>query len=206
MNIAVSGGMGSGKSFVASTLAELLGANIVSADILCRELLQLGNPGYLRLRECLGDTYFSIDGEIDRAALRKSIFSDSGLRADVDKILHPLVRQKLLDCAAGATRQNVDLVVEVPLLFEKGWQEDFDCTLVVYADVDICVSRIVARDHVSREDALKSISTQMPQSEKCKLGDWVVDNSGSFEETRVALRRIVGEISDSPCLSRVKSE
>lgn len=204
MNIAVTGGMGAGKSLVAMTLAELLGANIVSADVLCRELLQIGNPGYLRLRKRLGEKYFLPDGEIDRSALRKAIFSDSELRADIDAILHPLVRRKLLDCERDAKRQQVDLVAEVPLLFEKGWQGDFDCTLVVCADVDVCVDRIVARDLVSKEDALQGIASQMPQSEKCRLADWVVDNSRSFEETRVALQRIVGEISDPPSLSQVK--
>jgi len=92
------------------------------------------------------------------------------------------------------------LITEVPLLFEKGWQEDFDGSLVVYADRDICVARIVQRDLVAKEDALQGILSQMPLAEKCKRGDWVVDNSGSFAETRVALSGIVNEISSSPSL------
>lgn len=200
MNIAVTGGMGAGKSIVAQALAEQLGANSLSADILCRELLEIGNTGYLQMRKSVSAEFFLPNGEINRALLRKAIFLDSELRAGLDAILHPLVRQVLLDCGANAKRQQVDLVTEVPLLFEKGWQADFDGSLVVYADSDICVARIMQRDLVSREDALQSVLSQMPLSEKCKRGDWVVDNSGSFDETRVALNGIVDEISGAPSL------
>ncbi len=185
---------------MAQALAEQLGASSVSADILCRELLEIGNAGYLQMRKSFSDEFFCPNGQVNRTVLREAIFSDSELRAGLDAILHPLVRRKLLDCGVNAKRQGVDLITEVPLLFEKGWQEDFDGSLVVYADRDICVARIVQRDLVAKEDALQGILSQMPLAEKCKRGDWVVDNSGSFAETRVALSGIVNEISSSPSL------
>lgn len=183
MNIAVTGGMGAGKSKVASALAELLGAMSVSADSICRDLLAVGKPGYLQMRNAFSADFFSADGRINRPHLRKVIFSDKILRAKLDDILHPLVRKELLVLAERAQINGMNLVAEVPLLFEKGWQADFDATLVVYADDEICINRIMRRDQVSREDVQKSISSQMSLAEKCKLGDWVIDNSGSFADT-----------------------
>ncbi len=183
MNIGVTGGMGAGKSMVARALAEQLDAMSASADSICRDLLAVGKPGYLQMREDFSANFFFADGLINRPFLRKVIFSDKAQRAKLDDILHPLVRKELLELREVAQAKGMDLVAEVPLLFEKGWQGDFDATLVVFADDEICVNRIMRRDHVSREDAQTSISTQMSLAEKCKLGDWVIDNSGSFAVT-----------------------
>lgn len=183
MNIGVTGGMGAGKSMVARALAEQLGAMSVSADSICRDLLAVGKPGYLQMREDFSANFFSADGLINRAFLRKVIFSDKAQRAKLDDILHPLVRKELLELREVVQAKGMVLVAEVPLLFEKGWQGDYDRTLVVFADDEICVSRIMRRDHVSREDAQTSISSQMSLAEKCQLGDWVIDNSGPFAVT-----------------------
>lgn len=195
MNIAVTGGMGSGKSRVAEALAKQLGAMNVSADLLCRDLLEIGKPGYQQIRKSFSADFFLPNGEINRPALRKAIFSDSEQRERLDNILHPLVRKELIACAASAKAKGIDLVAEIPLLFEKGWQGDFDCSLVVFAEDATCVTRIVHRDLVSRDEAMESMSTQMPLAEKCKLGDRVIDNTGSFDATLVALKQFVREIS-----------
>lgn len=187
MNIAVTGGMGSGKSKVAKALARQIGAMSASADSLCRDLLAVGNSGYREVRNFFSEDFFCADGQINRPYLRKIIFSDQTQRAKLDDILHPLVRKELMVLQEVAQDKGVDLVVEVPLLFEKEWQGDFDCTLVVFADDDVCVNRIMHRDQVSKEDAEKSIASQMSLAEKCALGDWVIDNSGSFI---VTLQRI----------------
>lgn len=195
MNIAVTGGMGAGKSRVALALAELLGAMHVSADLLCRDLLETGGAGYQQIRKDFSVDFFLPDGQVNRPALRQVIFSDGEQRARLDRILHPLVRKELLACATVANKKGIDLVAEIPLLFEKEWQGDFDCSLVVFAGADICVTRVVMRDSVSLDEARASISSQMPLAEKCKLGDWVIDNSGSFDETLASLRQFVREIS-----------
>ncbi len=179
--------MGAGKSKVAKALAELLGAMSVSADSICRDLLELGKPGYQQMRKDFSADFFSADGSINRPFLRKVIFSNKTKRTRLEDILHPLVRKELLALREDAQAKGMILVAEVPLLFEKGWQSDFDCTLVVYADDKTCVNRIMRRDRVSRGEAQKSISSQMSLVEKCKLGDWVIDNSGSFA---VALAQI----------------
>jgi dephospho-CoA kinase len=127
--------------------------------------------------------------------LRKAIFSDPVQCKKVDTILHPLVRQELFRLAEVARTRGVDLVAEVPLLFEKGWQADFDVTLVVSADQKSCVERIMARDHVSRPDAEEALGAQMSLDEKCKLGDLVIDNSGSFAVTLKMLSTLAEKIA-----------
>lgn len=198
MKFAVTGGMGTGKSCVAEALALELGAMGVSADLICRDLLEIGKPGYQQVRNHFSADLFLADGQIDRPALRKVIFSDSEFRGKLDALLHPLVRQELFSCAAVAESKGIDLVAEVPLLFENGWQGDFDFTLVVFADSASCIARIVRRDLVTECDAMESISSQMPLVEKCRFGDRVIDNSGSFAETLVALKQFVLDISSNP--------
>ncbi len=193
MNIAITGGMGTGKSRVATKLAELLGGMYVSADYICRDLLQIGNPGYLQMRKLFAPEFFSSDGSIDRSLLRTTIFSDDSTRELLDSILHPMVRELLSESAGTAQKKNIDLIAEVPLLFETGWQDDFDYSFVVSADIDVCVIRIVKRDHVSEKEAMAGIISQMSLEEKCKLADRVIDNSASFDTTIVALKQFVLE-------------
>ncbi len=202
MNIAVTGGMGAGKSFVAGELVEMLCADSVSADFLCRELLEPGQAGYEQMRKEFSSDFFLDGGSLNRSFLRKAIFTDELLREKINNILHPLVRKDLLHRCKSAIKQGVNLVVEVPLLFEKGWQEDFDTTLVVYADDETCLKRIVARDLVSIEDAQEAITCQMPLFEKCKLADWVIDNSGSFAETHTKLEQFTQKISTDTLFMR----
>ncbi len=204
MNIGVTGGMGAGKSKVAKALAEQLGAMSVSADSICRDILAVGRPGYQQMRNNFSADFFSADGSINRPFLRKVIFSDKMQRAKLDGLLHPLVRKELLTLREDAMAKGMDLVAEVPLLFEKGWQSDFDCTLVVYADDEICVNRIMRRDQVSREDAQKSIASQMSLVEKCKLGDWIIDNSGSFAVTLELIERFKEKVSGDSLFQREK--
>ncbi len=192
MNIAVTGGMGAGKSRVATVLAELLGAMNVSADSICRQLLCPGHPAYLQVRNAFSADCFLEDGRLNRPYLRKLIFSDTKQRTKLDDILHPLVRNEINQLRGAAHSKGVDLISEVPLLFEKGWQNDFDCSLVVFADEEVCLNRIMSRDQVTREKAREGFFSQMPLDEKCRLGDWQIDNSGSFAVTS----KLISEFSE----------
>jgi len=183
MNIAVTGGIGSGKSRVAEELASMTGAELFSADALCRDLLAVDNVGWLALQDILPAKYFTENRELNRPLLRTAIFTDLKLREELDDLIHPLVRKELKVQLSRARRRKMYLVAEVPLLFEKGWQGDFDCVLVVFAKEEICITRIVQRDFVSEKEALASINAQMDLLEKKKLANFVIENSGSFAET-----------------------
>lgn len=200
MNIGVTGGMGAGKSFAAEALAEQLGVKSISADALCRDLLEVDQPGYLQFRKQFSHDFFLADGSINRPYLRDVIFSDNQQRKILDDILHPLVRLKLQELCNVATINKVDFVAEVPLLFEKGWQDDFDYTLVIFAQHSVCIERITNRDHVSKDDAEKSIASQMLLAKKCTLGDWVIDNSGSFAATLKLIEEFKGKILENTFL------
>jgi dephospho-CoA kinase len=197
MNIAVTGGMGSGKSMVCKVFVEMTGAIAVSADGICRDLLAVGNPGWQAMQKDFSAAFFLEDSQVNRPVLRKAIFSDPAVREKLDAILHPLVRDELFALFKVAAEKGVDLVAEVPLLFEKGWQADFDYTVVVFATDDICVERVMERDLVSKEDAEKSISSQMPLADKINLGDAVIDNSGSLsvtlERVKQLQKKLLGE-------------
>ncbi|MBL4903158.1 MAG: dephospho-CoA kinase [Desulfocapsa sp.] len=194
MNIAVTGGIGAGKSFVAESLAKMIGAKNISADLVCRDLLEIGEPGYKEIRKHFSADFFLVDGQLNRSLLRKAIFSNDSLRSQLDALLHPLVREELLFYCKEAKKKNRNLVVEVPLLLEKGWQGDFDAILVVYADEKTCLKRIMDRDMVSVDDARASIACQMPLPDKCEFGDWVIDNSGSYDHSLKQLEQLVEEL------------
>ena len=183
MNIAVTGGMGSGKSSVTAELAKRLDATMLNADHICRDLLQPGCKGLVALQQVAPDACFLEDGSLNRPQLRKAIFADKILRKQVDSVIHPLVRKEIHSHCKLAETGGASMVVEIPLLFETAWQGDFDCTLLVYASDEVCVERIMQRDQVDEKAAHLSIAAQIPIQEKVQLADFLVDNSGSFAET-----------------------
>lgn len=183
MIVGLTGGMGAGKSLVAGTLARLLELDVLDADIVCRDLLQQHMPGWQGIQEKWGPRFFDRAGKIDRPALRKALFGDPVVRQGVERILHPLVRQEIIIRAAQKRSALAGLVVEVPLLFEVGWQDDFDWIVVVYAERERCIQRIVRRDLLSLEEALGAVSAQIPLEEKALKADSVIENSGPLALT-----------------------
>jgi dephospho-CoA kinase len=183
MIIGVTGGMGAGKSFVTGILARSLQLEVLDADILCRNLLQPEMPGWLGIHEKWGTRFFDPAGNIDRPVLRNTLFTDMAVRHGVEQILHPLVRGEILRQAAGKKACRSGMVVEVPLLFEVGWQADFEWVVVVYADRESCLQRIVRRDRVSSAEAIKAVSSQIPLWEKALCANSVIENSGPLALT-----------------------
>jgi dephospho-CoA kinase len=181
--IAVTGGMGAGKSTVAGLLGHLLGYEVVDADTLCRNLLQPYMPGWQGIQKQWGARFFDLTGSIDRPALREALFADSDVRQRAEQILHPLVRQDIMRQVAEKRLVLTGLVVEVPLLFEAGWENDFDWVVVVYADHECCAQRIVRRDLASPEAARVAVDTQIPLKKKALRADSVIENSGPVVAT-----------------------
>jgi len=179
----VTGGMGAGKSFVSGLLGKLLGVEVFDADTLCLQLMQPNMPGWQGVKDKWGNRFINFTGHIDRAALRKALFADSEVRYNVEQLLHPLVREEILRLAVEKKKQRQGMVVEVPLLFEVGWQDDFDVVVVVYAEQESCLKRIVTRDQVTLEDGKAAINTQMTMEEKALMADSVIENSGPLALT-----------------------
>lgn len=198
--LALTGGIASGKSTVAE-IFRAHGALLISADQVGRGLLEPRAAGWQALRDELGGAFFSPDGRLDRAALRRAIFDDATLRARVDNLLHPLIRgriRELIAGADGAVRPTPSLapafpgiVVEVPLLFEAGWQDDFGCVMVVRSDDEQALSRLMARDRVSRTEAEAALAAQWPLAEKLIRADLVIDNRGDLAATELQVTRLI---------------
>lgn len=182
--VALTGGIASGKSTVARRLAEL-GAVVVDADVLAREVVEPGEPALDAIAERFGAQTLRPDGTLDRAALGAIVFSDASARADLNAITHPAVTlrsQRLFAAAAEADPQAV-VVYDVPLLAEGRGAGEFDEVVVVHAPQEVRVERLVALRGMTEEEARARVSSQASDEERLALADVVIDSSGSLDET-----------------------
>lgn len=196
VTVAITGGMGAGKSAVSLFLSQRLQWPLLSADLVCRTLLTEGNEGWKAFVEAFGADAVDEHGGIDRLRLRRQIFEDASRRRKLEAILHPLARRQICKQVRQLKKAGKSVLVEVPLLFEAGWREDFDKVLVVYAAESVCLTRICKRDGVSRDEAGKGLSAQMPLREKAMAADFVVDNSASWSDTLLQLIHLSKILSD----------
>jgi dephospho-CoA kinase len=201
MLIGITGTIGSGKSVVASMLGDVLPAPVFSSDEICRRLMEKGEAGYKKMIEIWGDRYLTDRGEVNRPRLRTAVFTDQKVRTTLEDILHPLVRLDLLK-AKNIGGSRTLLLAEVPLLFECGWQADFDYIVCVIADTDIAKQRVVDRDSVSPAEVEKISSVQLHGALKAERSDWVIDNSGSLEETKIQVAQLAAELGELLSLNK----
>lgn len=184
--IGLTGGMGSGKSGVAMFFRDAFGAAYIDSDHICRQLLAPRAKGWCAVENIFGRRFFNSDETLDRQLLRNVLFQDKDVRLQVNQILHPLVRQEIAQLVQKMRRGADDLpriIVEVPLLFEARWQADFGRIIVVYADQQQCVDRLMKRDGLLKQEAEVSMAAQWPLMDKVLLADHVIDNSGTWAET-----------------------
>jgi dephospho-CoA kinase len=181
--VALSGGIGTGKSTVAAMLREL-GAVVIDADALVREVQEPGSLAIDEIVEAFGPGIVRQGGELDREKLGALVFRDPEARKRLEAIVHPRVRALMARRIQEAQASGATLIVlDIPLLFEGG-RRGFETTILVYAPEALQIERQVARNGYGRDEALRRVRAQMPIEEKRKLADFVVDNSGSLEETR----------------------
>lgn len=182
--IGLTGGAGSGKSSVASFWGERNNIDVMDADEVCRLLLVPESKGWTSLKHILSEQYFQPDKTINRPLLRETIFAEDKLRARIDNAIHPLVHQEIFSTIKLLEEKgHKDFLVEVPLLFEAGWEEDFDKIIVVFAEQEKCMQRLLKRDNITKNQAEKMLRSQMPLDEKKLRADHVVDNSGPWSDT-----------------------
>jgi len=195
MNIAITGGLGTGKSTVSKILAARLGAELIDTDNLCRLQMLPGKEGFTRFLKIFGGKYIQDDGAIDRLELRKAVFSDCEIKNTLEDILHPIVRSEVAaHCAKSGVRGRI-VVVEVPLLFEVNWQQDFEYTVAVYVLEKVCIQRVMARDGIDKDTISKILSAQIPIDTKRGLADFVIDNSSTFASTVQQIGWLAGKLA-----------
>jgi len=188
--IGLTGGIASGKSTVAALL-EKLGAVVIDADLLAREVVAPGEPAHQALVEAFGTEILNPDRTINRELLGRLVFADSEARRRLESITHPAIGRRAEERLADLGRSGAPVVFYMaPLLIEAGVTSRVDEIWVVYVDSETQVKRLMERDGSTRADALRKIATQMPIDEKKKFGKVVIDNRGTPEETERQVREI----------------
>ena len=185
--IGLTGGIASGKSTVAGMLADK-GAWVVDADQLARRAVEPGSLGIQEITGEFGPGVIAADGSLDRARLGELVFSDEDARRRLNSIVHPKVLELSQEQIRKADRAGARLVVyDVPLLFETGREGEFDAILLVAVDPVTQLGRLRQRSGLDESQARARIGSQMPLERKRELATWVIDNSGTLEETRIAV-------------------
>jgi len=176
--IALTGGIGSGKSLVAQYFAEL-GALVIDADQLARAAIERGSPGFDEVVTIFGDSILK-DGEIDRRVLGEIVFKDPKKKAALEGIIHPWVRSEF-EAAVAALTGNQTLVYEIPLLFETKAAERFDVVITVESKTEIRIERLRSRGlHISEIQA--RIAAQATREERTSIADFVIENDGTEDD------------------------
>jgi dephospho-CoA kinase len=184
LTVALTGGIACGKSVVAGILREK-GCYVHDADRTAHELMAPGGAAYPPVVECFGKGILAADGTIDRKKLGAVVFADTVARAALDAIVHPLVLEttRRLVADVEASGRSALFVTEAALTVEAGFASDYDRIVVVTCDEETRTRRLMARDGIGRDEALRKIGAQMPQTEKIGRADYVIDTSGTLAET-----------------------
>lgn len=191
--LGLTGSIGSGKSAAAQAF-EKLGAAIVDADLLAREVVEPGSPGLNAISAQFGANFLTSAGTLDRKKLGQVVFSDQAQRKKLEAILHPLIRaaaqakiQQLTAQARSSSavnnRARSVIIYVIPLLFEVPYQyPELDAVAVVSCVAEVAIKRIMARDSCSEELAMQKLATQLPIEEKVRMADFVITNDGTLQE------------------------
>lgn len=195
LKVGLTGGIGSGKSTVSGLLREL-GARIIDADVLAREVLEAGRPAYTETIHLFGKRVVGSDGRIDRKALADIVFSDPDKRKLLEGIVHPRVFEEEARIAAGIEAAEPGAVVffDAALLIEAGAHSRMDRVVLVWCRPETQLDRLVKRCGLSNEDALLRINAQMPLDEKRRFATHIIDNDGSLDETERQVRALYEEL------------
>jgi len=182
LKVAVTGGAGSGKTSVCNRLKEL-GVKVISADEMAREAVAPGSEALTKIVRYFGDTVLLSDGTLNRKTLRRMIIDDGEARFALERFLHYEIIKLIHKNVVSAEKEGCRMVViEVPLLFELDMKERFDWVVVVSADKELRVKRLMERDQTSRDAAEDLINVQMPDEDKIGRADYVVRNEDSIEK------------------------
>lgn len=185
LRIGLTGSIAVGKSFVSAVLAEL-GCHVLDADRTAREVVAPGTPGLRAVAEEFGQEILLPDGSLDRARLGAVVFADESKRLLLNSLLHPYIiaaQDEVLRRWEMEDPRGIG-VVDAALMIESGGYRRFDKIIVVHCRPEVQVERLMARNALSREEALRRIGAQMSQEEKMRYADFLIDTSEGFEAAR----------------------
>lgn len=193
--IGLTGSIATGKSTVARVFKDL-GFYVIDADEVAHSVYKKGEKAYFEILKVFGKGILDENGEINRKKLGKLVLNDKKKLSLLEKIVHPLVEQKRLEILRRIKNEDprAFVIYDVPLLFEKNLKSMFDCVIVVYVPQEIQIKRLMKRDRISKDEALKKVSLQLSIEEKKRLADIVIDNSKTLKETQKQVEDIVKKI------------
>ncbi len=196
ISVGVTGGIASGKSLVMEVAAERGGVHVVFADRVAWDTYQPGKQAHRQILQTFGRKVLAEDGSIDRKELGSLVFADEDARRQLEAIVHPRVMERFREIRREAQQDSMDLVIEIPLLFGSEYidQSFFDYVLLVRAPEKERIKRLMERDGVPRQEALRRISSQVNLDNYEDSVDYIIDSSGSEEETKESLIDIKKEI------------
>jgi len=185
LKVGLTGSIAVGKSYVLEVFGEL-GAFVLDADQTAREVVARGTKGLARIVEEFGEEILTESGELDRAKMGALVFSDEEKRLLLNSIVHPLVFEAQDAWLAEKEKENFHsiAVIDAALMIESGGYKRFTKLVVVWCQPEIQLQRLMARNNLTEAEALKRIGAQMPQAEKKRYADFLIDTSGGFEDTR----------------------
>jgi dephospho-CoA kinase len=194
VNVGLTGGLGSGKSTVAALLGER-GAVIIDADVVAREVVRAGTPGFAAIVARFGPGVVGPDGELKRAGLARIVFADSNALDDLNAIVHPLVGSRSAELVAAAPPGAV-VVHDIPLLAENGMADRFDAVVVVEADREIRLARLAERG-LTRAEAEARMTAQANDEQRRAIADEIVRNDGDLDSLARQIDRLWDRLSGS---------
>ncbi|KAL5274783.1 dcakd family protein [Megaselia abdita] len=195
--VAITGGIASGKSTV-SNVFKANGITVIDADVIARQIVEPGKPAWRRIKEVFPEV-IGKNRELDRDALGKLIFNDIEKRRVLNEITHPEIHRRIfLDIFKNLVSGKNYVVLDLPLLFETGVLLDFiHKVITVTCDQEKQISRLIDRTSLCFEEAEKRVKSQMPLDKKCEKSNFVVDNSGSAENTIAQTKQILNILNKS---------
>ena len=185
LKVGLTGSIAVGKSFVCEVFREL-GCHVLDADLTARDVVKAGTPGLARIADEFGREIIKPDGELDRAAMAAIVFADERKRLLLNSIVHPLVVEAQNRWLSAREAEDPDgiAIVDAALMIESGGYKRFTKLIVVWCEPDIQLQRLMVRDSLPEAEAKKRIAAQMPQDEKKRYADFLIDTSNGFEDTR----------------------
>lgn len=185
IRVGLTGSIGVGKSFVTSVFAEL-GCHVIDADQTAREVVMPGTPGLKALTDAFGKEILNADGTLNRKHLGAVVFADESQRRRLNQILHPFIIARQDEILNGWEAEDPHGIgiVDAALMIESGGYKRFDKLIVVHCRPEVQLERLMLRDKLSREEALRRINSQMSQEEKQRYADYLIDSSDGFDLTK----------------------
>lgn len=185
LKVGLTGSIAVGKTYVCEILRER-GAFVLDADLTAREVVELNTAGWRKIVEHFGREVLQSDNTLDRTKLGAIVFADEARRQLLNSIVHPLVIEAQNEWLLRVEAENPQgiAVIDAALMIESGGFERFEKLIVVWCAAEIQLERLMRRNKLNREDALRRIESQMPQEEKKAYADFLIDTSDGFETTR----------------------